>query len=184
MTALRLVVISASGAPSRSRPVLLEWITAQARRHPDFEVDVVDLDEIDVPDTLARNEELQRLVPLLDAADAFVFVTAEYNHGYPGGLKNFLDCYRREWLGKAVAFVSYGGRSSGLRAGEQLRQVIVEQHMVSVRDSIGFDTARRSIADVLAGDPSLGEAASAMLDQLSWWASALRNQRQLSPYKT
>jgi NAD(P)H-dependent FMN reductase len=183
VSALRLVIVASSGAPSRSRPVLLDWITAQARRHPDFTVEVIDLDEIDVPDSLERTAQLQALVPVLDAADAFIFLAAEYNHGYPGGLKNFIDAYRREWLGKAAGFVSYGGRSGGTRAVEQLRQVVVEQHMISIRDSLGFDTARRSVAEVLADDPSATEAAGAMLDQLSWWATALRNQRRVSPYK-
>jgi NAD(P)H-dependent FMN reductase len=180
---LQLVVVAASGAASRSRPVIASWFVEQARQHPDFAVEVIDLAEYEVPQTLARTARHLALAPLLDAADAFVFVTAEYNHGYPGGLKNFIDAYRHEWLGKVAGFVSYGGRSGGLRAVEQLRQVIVEQHMVSIRDSLSFDTARHPAEATFPVDPSTAEAAAALLDQLSWWATALRNQRLQTPYK-
>jgi NAD(P)H-dependent FMN reductase len=180
---LRLVVVIADGAVSRSRAVIADWFVAQAGRHPDFAVEVIDLAEHAVPSTLHRDSALESLVPVLEAADAFVFITPEYNHGYPGGLKNFIDAYRHEWWGKVAAFVSYGGRSGGLRAVEQLRQVIAEQHMVSVRDSLSFDTARHPAEVAFPSDPSTAPAAAALLDQLSWWATALRTQRLQSPYK-
>jgi NAD(P)H-dependent FMN reductase len=181
--ALRLVVVVAHGTVSRSRSVIADWFVAQARRHPDFTVEVIDLADHEVPSTLHRDSALESLVPVLEAADAFVFVTAEYNHGYPGGLKNFIDAYRHEWWGKVAGFVSYGGRSGGLRAVEQLRQVIIEQHMVSIRDSLSFDTARHPAEAAFPLDPSTAQAAAALLDQLSWWATALRTQRLQSPYK-
>jgi len=180
---LRLVVVVAHGAASRSRSVIADWFVAQAQRHPDFEVEVIDLADHEVPSSLRRDASLEALVPVLEAADAFVFVTAEYNHGYPGGLKNFIDAYRHEWWGKVTAFVSYGGRSGGLRAVEQLRQVVIEQHMVSIRDSLSFDTARHPADAAFPLDPSTEQAAAALLDQLSWWAGALRSQRAQSPYK-
>jgi NAD(P)H-dependent FMN reductase len=180
---LRLVVVVAHGKASRSRSVIADWFVTQARRHPDFAVEVIDLADHEVPSTLHRDAALESLVPVLEAADAFVFITAEYNHGYPGGLKNFIDAYRHEWWGKVAGFVSYGGRSGGLRAVEQLRQVIIEQHMVSIRDSLGFDTARHPAEEAFPFDPSTAQAAAALLDQLSWWATALRNQRLQSPYK-
>jgi len=55
--------------------------------------------------------------------DAFVVVTPEYNHGYPGPLKTAIDSVGREWHAKPVGFVCYGGLSGGLRAVEQLRIV-------------------------------------------------------------
>ncbi len=181
---LRLVVVVSSGAVTTSGPVIATWFLEQALRHPDFDLDVVDLATIGpLPHTLERTPALAEVAPRLGMADAFVFITPEYNHGYPGGLKNFLDIYRHEWWGKPAAFVSYGGRSGGLRAVEQLRQVIVEQHMVTIRDSLSFDTARLPADVPFPSDPSTSEAAAAMLDQLSWWASALRTQRELHPYK-
>jgi hypothetical protein len=62
----------------------------------------------------------------VDNADGFIFITPEYNHGYPAPLKNAIDHLYREWGHKPAAIVSYGGLAGGYRAAEQLRQVLVE----------------------------------------------------------
>jgi NAD(P)H-dependent FMN reductase len=122
----------------------------------------------------------------LDAADAFVVVTPEYNHGYPAALKELIDSAGEEWYAKPVAFVSYGGASGGLRAVEQLRQVFAELHVVSIRDSVSFQNAWQLFdADGCPTDPERCSAQmSRMLAKLHWWALALRTARQKSPYST
>ena len=67
---------------------------------------------------------------------------------------------------------------------EQLRQVFAELHAVTVRDTVSihggwaqFDSDRRP------QDPYGHErAAKSMLDQLAWWAHALREARIRRPY--
>jgi len=122
----------------------------------------------------------------LDAADAFVVVTPEYNHGYPAALKELIDSAGEEWYAKPVAFVSYGGVSGGLRAVEQLRQVFAELHVVSIRDSVSFQNAWQ-LFDA-TGCPAEPERCSAqmarMLAKLHWWAIALRTAREKSPDST
>jgi len=122
----------------------------------------------------------------LDAADAFVVVTPEYNHGYPAALKELIDSAGEEWYAKPVAFVSYGGISGGLRAVEQLRQVFAELHVVSIRDSVSFQNAWQLFdADGRPADPDRCSAQmSRMLAKLHWWAIALRTARETSPYST
>jgi len=71
----------------------------------------------------------------LDNADAFLFLVNEYNHGYGGGLKNVLDHYFAEFEHKPAAFFGYGN-VGGSRAIEQLRQVVAELNMVSVRETM------------------------------------------------
>jgi NAD(P)H-dependent FMN reductase len=68
-------------------------------------------------------------------ADGYIIVTPEYNHGYPAVLKNALDWVFPEWNNKPVGFVSYGN-VGGARAIEQLRQVVIELHMVPMRNAI------------------------------------------------
>jgi NAD(P)H-dependent FMN reductase len=122
----------------------------------------------------------------LDAADAFVVVTPEYNHGYPAALKELIDSAGEEWYAKPVAFVSYGGVSGGLRAVEQLRQVFAELHVVSIRDSVSFQNAWQTFDS--NGCPAEPERCSAqmsrMLAKLHWWAIALRTAREKCPYST
>lgn len=71
-----------------------------------------------------RPDDVDAFVEAMDAADGFVLVTPEYNHGYPGALKNILDHLYNSWYRKAFAIVTTGGRSGGIRSDEQLRMVI------------------------------------------------------------
>ena len=74
----------------------------------------------------------------ISEGDAYILVTCEYNHGYPASLKNALDHLSREWNGKPVGFVSYGGISGGIRATEQLKQVVLELKMLPFHDEINI----------------------------------------------
>jgi NAD(P)H-dependent FMN reductase len=106
-------------------------------------------------------------------------VTPEYNHGYPASLKQAIDLPRDQWHRKPVAFVSYGGVGGGLRAVEQLRQVFAELHSVTMRDSVSFHMAWEHFDEsgALRQPARHNAAATAMLDQLVWWATALRAAR-------
>ena len=72
------------------------------------------------------------------SADGLIIITPEYNHSFSSALKNALDYIAREAADKPVGFVSYGGASGGIRAVEQLRQVVGEQRMYDVRDQVAI----------------------------------------------
>ncbi len=72
---------------------------------------------------------------VIDRADGYVILTAEYNHGYPAVLKNALDSTFVEWRRKPVAFVGWGN-TGGARAVEQLRAVAVEFEMAPLADDL------------------------------------------------
>ncbi|MEU1280136.1 NAD(P)H-dependent oxidoreductase [Streptomyces sp. NPDC005805] len=187
---LRLAVILGSNREGRFGPTVAEWFLSRAAAREDFAVSFVDLGENPPPAALTATpspEDAARLAavtPELDAADAFVVITPEYNHSFPAVLKSLVDWHYGEWQAKPVAFVSYGGMSGGLRAVEQLRQVFAEMHAVTVRDTVSFHNAGARFDD--AGnhlDPAGPDAAAkAMLDQLAWWAAALRDAKAVRPY--
>ncbi|MFE3756984.1 NADPH-dependent FMN reductase [Nocardia tengchongensis] len=180
---LRLEVIVASVRPKRFAPVVADWFLRRARADADFEVGVIDLIDTPLPTDLTETDEVRAFQQRIAAADAFVAVTSEYNHGYPASLKTALDSVKREWRGKPIGFVSYGGLSGGLRAVEQLRQVVAEIHMVSVRETVSFHEAKRKFdADGETSDGAAIDAADRMLRQLAWWAGALRAARAADPY--
>ncbi|MFE2958788.1 NADPH-dependent FMN reductase [Nocardia tengchongensis] len=180
---LRLEVIVASVRPKRFAPVVADWFLRRARADADFEVGVIDLIDTPLPTDLTETDEVRAFQRRIAAADAFVAVTSEYNHGYPASLKTALDSVKREWRGKPIGFVSYGGLSGGLRAVEQLRQVVAEIHMVSVRETVSFHEAKRKFdADGETSDGAAIDAADRMLRQLAWWAGALRAARAADPY--
>ncbi|MFC9326075.1 NADPH-dependent FMN reductase [Kitasatospora sp. NPDC057015] len=189
---LRVAVIVGSTREGRFGPVVAEWLLRRAAEREDLEADLVDLAETPlpsvfpafggpVPDEVAA--QFAAVSPRLEAADAFVIVTPEYNHSFPAPLKNAIDLHKQEWQAKPVGFVSYGGRSGGLRAVEQLRLVLAELHAVTVRETVSFhDYGDKFDAEGNAVESAAEGAAKAMLDQLTWWAHALRDAKRLRPY--
>ncbi|HSA53379.1 MAG TPA: NAD(P)H-dependent oxidoreductase [Yinghuangia sp.] len=188
-TPLRLAVIVGSNREGRFAPVVADWFTARAQEHGGWQVDVVDLADTALPagtvwPGVSDQESVARFAGLVDAADAYVVVTPEYNHSFPAVLKHAIDLLRDEWRAKAVGFVSYGGMGGGLRAVEQLRLVFAELHAVTVRDSVSFHNAWERFDE--NGEPAdaagCAGAAKSMLDQLHWWARTLSEARRSRPY--
>jgi NAD(P)H-dependent FMN reductase len=190
MNALRLAMLVSCGRESRTGSMIADWLYETIRNLNLFDVDRLDLAEWELPPVPtytpapAVQEKARRLSARLEEADAYIIVTPEYNHSFPALLKIVIDWNHTQWQAKPVTFVSYGGRSGGIRATEQLQQVFVELHAVSLRDGMSF----RSPEDRFdtAGQPEDGAgahaAAKVMLNQLLWWARALAEARQRRPY--
>jgi NAD(P)H-dependent FMN reductase len=156
-------------------------------------VDVIDLGNVALPMTMPAFgaqavpeavHALQKLTPRLAAADAFVVVTPEYNHSFPAALKNAIDWHHQQWHAKPVGFVSYGGISGGLRAVEALRPVFAELQATTIRETVSFHDAWHQFdAEGAPLNPDgCNGAARTMLNQLTWWAHALRDAKAASPY--
>jgi NAD(P)H-dependent FMN reductase len=180
---IKLDIIVASVRAGRIAPVVADWFAGTVRRRPEFDVGIVDLADTPLPQDLSGGAEAEAFTRRIGAADALVIVTSEYNHGYPAALKTAIDTVKHEWRTKPVGFVSYGGLSGGLRAVEQLRQVLVEVHMVPVRESVSFHRVKHAFAaDGSTSDAAAIDSAERMLDQLAWWARTVRAGRGAEPY--
>jgi NAD(P)H-dependent FMN reductase len=185
-----LAVIIGSTRNGRFGPTVAAWFTARARRRGYFDIDLVDLAETRLPAVLGDHDDVVppqvgKLGARLAAADAFAIVTPEYNQSFPAPLKTAIDWFYQEWHAKPVAFISYGRESGGLHAVAQLRQVFAELHAVTLQHTISFPC----YWDLFAADGSWPKATAAgdtgvttMLDQLIWWARALRAARAKNPY--
>ena len=192
----KLVIIVGSVRDGRFGPVVASWVAERAREHGGFDIDVVDLAEVELPlalpaespkyagDSYPRPAGMADLTARLDAADAFIVVTPEYNHSYPASLKAAIDWHFHQWTAKPVAFVSYGGAAGGRHAVLHLENVLTELHAVTIREGLSFPNYFVNF-DFEEGRPldEMSEGyAKTMLDQLAWWAAALRNARQQVPY--
>ena len=181
---LQLAVIVGSTREGRFGPRVGSWVAAEARQRPEWLVDVIDLAEIDLPAVLpARHTpEIRDYADRIDRADAFVVVTPEYNHSYPASLKQAIDVLHSPWRRKPVGFVSYGGLSGGLRAVEHLRAVFAELHAATIRETVSLHRYPELFDEAGALRDPTGPAAAAkvMLDDLTWWATALRSARGLA----
>ncbi|MCG5216017.1 NAD(P)H-dependent oxidoreductase [Streptosporangium sp. KLBMP 9127] len=189
---LLVAVIIGSTRHGRFGPTVAGWFANRARKRADLDVDLIDLAEAGLPETLTEPDEavpppVRALAPRLAAADAFVVVTPEYNRSFPAPLKTAIDWYFEEWKAKPVTFVSYGRESGGVHATAQLRQVFTELHAIPIREAISLPC----YWDQFAADGSwpkptapCNHVIGTTLDQLSWWAHTLREGRSKRPYTT
>ena len=186
---IRIAVVVGSSRPGRRADQVAEWLMGIARRRdtPEVEYRLVDLADDPLPlfdeelPPMAgsyTNEHTQRWANTVDRFDGFVFVTPEYNHSFPAVLKNAIDYLYAEWNDKAAAFVSYGV-AGGTRAVEQLRLVLAEVKVASVRSQVGLTLATDFATDSGTCAPGRHhrDAADRMLDELVAWAGALKRLR-------
>ena len=141
---IELRIVVASTRPRRLGPVIADWVRNQAPLDV-FAVEVIDLaelnlpllDEVEMPSTgIYHHEHTLRWKGLVDAADAIVLVTPEYNAGYPAALKNAIDYLYAEWEGKPMAIAGYGYRGAA-SATEQLTTVL-RRVKATVVDGVGL----------------------------------------------
>jgi NAD(P)H-dependent FMN reductase len=187
---VRIQIILGSTREGRFGDRVANWFYVLAAKREDFIAELIDLrdwtlpffNEPKSPITGHYAPEARAWAAKMAEGDGYVFVTPEYNFGYPAVLKNALDHLYREWNNKPVGFVSYGGGAGGSRAVQQLRQVVVELQMAPIRAGIVIPFARRLFDESGAiKDESYDARANALLDQLLWWARVLKAARAESP---
>jgi NAD(P)H-dependent FMN reductase len=183
-----LEVIIGSTRPGRAGLPVARWIAEYAAKTGEFEVEIVDLAEIDLPmldephHPRARQytkEHTKNFSAIISRADAFVLVLPEYNHGYTAPVKNALDFLIHEWAHKPIGLVSYGGVSGGVRAVHALKPVLAALKMISVHDGViipfvqtfiqGSGDDRRFVPNDM-----METSADAMLAAISAWIPAAR----------
>jgi NAD(P)H-dependent FMN reductase len=131
-------------------------------------------------------EALERLAGKIRAADAFVFVTGEYNWGVQPGLKNLTDHFLEEWFWRPAAIASYSaGRFAGARAALAWHGTLSEMGMVVISSSLGVGAVGHAL-DAEArpsgeGGAALERAFPRFADDLGWWTAAARAQREKTP---
>lgn len=187
MSTLNIKVIIGSTRANRFSEKPAQWIFELAQARPELDVELLDLRDFPLPffeeampPGLAKdsytNPVVVRWRGKIKEADGFIICSPEYNHGYPAVLKNALDYVYYAWSRKAVAFVSWGG-AGGTRGVEQLRLVAVELDMVPTRFAVHIPNPWlvKSVADI--DTEQNRQSAAALLDNLAWWAGALKAAR-------
>jgi NAD(P)H-dependent FMN reductase len=186
---LILDVIVASTRPGRAGLHVAHWFLERAIDHAGFQVELVDLAQVDLPMfDEPRHPKLRHYEhdhtkawsAIIDPADAFVIVTPEYNFGAPPALVNALDFLAQEWAYKPVGIVSYGGVSGGTRSVQMTKQIVSALRMVPLFEAVTLPFFREHL-DLESGRFDPGEvqekAATRMLDEIVRWARALRTMR-------
>lgn len=184
----KLKIISSTTRPGRKGPLIAAWVEAQVRKFGEFEPELIDLGELNLPMMDEPNHPSQRKYVhehtknwsrIIDKADAFIFVTGEYNYSYPAPLKNALDYLSQEWAYKAAGIVSYGGISGGTRAYNRLKADIPSYRMMPLFEAVHFPFFEENINEKGVFDPKQGgRSMSYMLKTLLHWTKGMEGMRE------
>jgi NAD(P)H-dependent FMN reductase len=184
---IKIAIIVGSTCPRRNGEAVAKWVYEVALERSDAEFGLVDIKDFNlplldepVPPSLGQYSKphTKAWAAKIDNFDAYVFVTPEYNHGTSGALKNAIDFLFAEWNNKAAGFVSYGG-AGGARAVEQLRLVLAEVQIATVRNQVllSMFTDFENFS-VFKPGPQQKTSVNAMLDQVIAWGAALKTLRE------
>ncbi len=183
-----LLIVIASTRPGRAGAPISAWVQERTVAHGGFHVTVADLAVINLPFLdEPHHPRLHNYIhqhtkdwsAQVTAADAFVFVTPEYNYGINAPLKNAIDFLNQEWQYKPVGFVSYGGISGGTRAVQMTKQVVTTLKMMPLSEAVAipFFNQHLDAEGHFQATPSMDTALTTMLDELARVTPALQTLR-------
>jgi NAD(P)H-dependent FMN reductase len=186
--ALELQTIICSTRPGRIGPRIAEWFHEFATQNGHFTTRLIDLLDFHLPIydephhprfQKYEKEHTKRWSESVAAADAYVFVTPEFNYCPPPSFLNALNYLYREWNYKPCGFVSYGGVSGGMRAVQMEKQLVTTLKMMPMFEGVAvpmvtkhFDEQKRFLSNEL-----IDNSARSMLEELHRWAVALKAMR-------
>ncbi len=190
----RILIFYGSYRSSRQGIRLADYLVA-AFRARGADAELVDAKALDLPmlDRMYKEypkgtapEVLETLADKIRTADAFVFVTGEYNWGVQPGLKNLTDHFLEEWFWRPAAVASYSaGRLAGVRAALAWHGILSEMGMVVTSAPLAVGSIGHALS--IAGEPT-GDGGAALVksfprfaDDLAWWTNAARLQRAKVP---
>lgn len=174
---MKTAVIVAATRQGRSGRKVADWVAEVASKEASIEVVLVDLKDHQLPfidqatlpsmmDKKYPHEAVTNWSAAIDAAEAFIIVTPEYNHGYPGELKNAIDWLWSEWDKKPMGIVSYSSAATGgVRASEQLKLVLQSVGSRIATTSLAIPTVEKTLQNSEAMEHNAGVLVKT-LDQL------------------
>ena len=183
-----LQIFIVSTRPSRKGPLVATWFEGRARQHGHFDIEIVDRAEVNLPmmdepehPRLQRyhHDHTKAWSARISKADAFVFVTPEYNFSAPPSLSNAIDYLVHEWAYKPVGFVSYGGVSGGMRSVQTAKLMVTGFKMMPMVEAVNIPFYTQLMQDgVFKSNETHDKAVGPMLDELLRWSEALKTLRQ------
>ncbi|WP_407495736.1 NADPH-dependent FMN reductase [Pseudooceanicola sp. MF1-13] len=186
----KLNIIICSTRPGRVGPKIATWVEAAAKANGEFDVSLVDLATFDLPlldepdhPRLQKyqNETTKRWSESVKDAEAFIFVTPEYNYFPPASIVNAMQVIVAEWGRKPAAVVSYGGISGGLRAAQMLRHLMSSVNLHPIPQTVPVPLIMGNFFDedgAFKPTQPMEDGAKTLLDELLFWAKSLNTARQ------
>jgi NAD(P)H-dependent FMN reductase len=192
-TLMKLQMIVGSTRETRNADQVVPWVTNRAMQREAFALEVLDLRDWPLPlfaehmGTLGDFADPTYSVPIvrrwnkkIAEADAYLFITPEYTHSIPAVLKNAIDSVFTSFAfrNKPAAFIGYSvGIAAGARAVEHLASIAIEAELVPLRNTVLIAKVQQAFANNEPKDPETEIALDILLDDLTWWATVLKEAR-------
>jgi len=184
----KLHTIIVSTRPTRIGPAIANWFHDFAKAHGKFDAELIDLADFNLPvydephHPMRRQytqEHTKKWSASVNAADAFVFVTPEYNYSPPPSFVNALDYLFWEWQYKPAGLVSYGGVSGGLRSAQAAKLQLTTLKMMPIPEGVALPNVYQQLQDgKFVANELNTQGASALLNELIGWSEALAPLRE------
>jgi NAD(P)H-dependent FMN reductase len=183
-------VISSTVRPGRKGPAVATWINGLANSSGIFQSELLDLGIIDLPlmneavhPRLRQYEHAHSKAwsAKIEEADAFIFVTAEYDYSYPASLKNALEYLLHEWAYKPAGLVSYSiGPFAGVRAMNNLRPDLLSLKIVSLGEWVTIPSVDQFLNEdgEFVPNEMIRSSADLMIAQLRRWTKGMKAIRE------
>ena len=183
---MKVQVILGSTRPGRNGAAVAEWVTDIIKGRSDIEVELVDVADYNLPvldEPMPASygqysmEHTKKWSAKIAEADAYIFVTPEYNHGVPGSFKNAVDYLYSEWNNKVVGFVGYGV-SGASRSIESWRLIVSQLKMADINSQVGLNLSD-DFENYVEFKPmdNRADQLNKLVDELVLWGGALKTIR-------
>lgn len=190
----KILVILGTTREGRRGIKVSNWAMSILSKRTDADFELVDLKDWDLPfynlpvapsteKGMYQNKIQEKWGKKIDSADGYLMITPEYNHGYSAVLKNAIDLLWFEWNHKPITFISYGSAAGGVRATEQLRQVVIELEMIPIRQAVLIPGIRSAFDDEgKLKDESFNHRLNDTVDYLVKWTKNIMKIRKKLSY--
>ena len=140
---LFIPIILGTAREGRRSENVARFVLSEAKKYG-FKTELVDVKDYTTPATQTMKKFLKdKLSSMIKRSDGLIIVSPEYNHGYPGELKIFLDNFYEEYFYKPLGICGVSiGTLGGARMAEQLRLVAIELHLIPLREAVYFSSVK------------------------------------------
>ena len=174
-------IILGTGREGRRTENAARFVLGEVQKRPEIETELLDVRDFRIPvtDNSETSATALKWKEKMDRADGLIIVAPEYNHGYPGELKMMLDLLYDSYAHKPIGICGTGGLVGGARMVEQLRLIAIELKMAPIREAVYFTLIKSRFDEKGAiNDPVYSERVQKFLDELVWYAEALKVARE------
>jgi len=187
--ALKAIVFMGSTRDGRNADRVAKFMVSKLKEAK-YDVELWDPKELNLPmlkqplnlypDPSKAPQQIRDLNEKIKAADAFVLLAPEYNRQLPPALTNIIDYFPPiSFAWKTSGIVCYSAGRGGMNAAAQARTLMVEMGAPPIPFILHIESVMKEIDESgTCLNEYFSKSAEKMIVQLSWFAGALRNQRE------